>query len=177
MPTDGPSPMSQTRMQQSEEAEPAASENRSLVDRLRGARERVQRAEKSKRADQRAAARGDSDQDGKRSETVQEARGLASDAKQLFATEFGVDEEDAGNLIRRGSEILSAAGGRIDELDTDGDGDTDILASIEEGVEAQADQNRRNQPPVGDIEDDFDEVGAPGVEGELGFDYPIEDDL
>lgn len=165
------------------EAAESNNESQSLVDRIRGARDRVQRAEQSKRADRRAQARSEGmSGDNEQSETVQEARGLASDAKELISTEFGVDEDDAKQIISRGSDILSAAGDRIDQLDTDGDGDTDILSRIEDGVEANqgrgsARQQRGVEPPVGDIEDDFEEVAANGVEAEIDLDFPIEDDL
>jgi len=199
MPTDGPSPMSRARIQQSEEAESTTSEDKSLADKLRDARERVRRREKATRADKRAKSRrireGDPETaseaatvkkrelEQSASEAKTEASGLADDAKKLISAEFGVSSSGASAIISQGSELLSSAGDQLDRLDVDGDGDTDILARIEQGVEAQEQQPRQRQsqgsiePPVGDIEDDFDEVGAPGVEAELELDFPIEDDL
>lgn len=177
---------------------------KSLVDRIRGARERVKRTETSRRADKRASARrlrqGEPETasekatvkkreaERKAQMTADEARGLAGDAKSLIATETGVSGEQAESIISRSAEVLSSARGQLDRLDLDGDGDTDILEAIESGggVEARSPtanpngsrpQDQRVEPPVGDIEDDFGEVSATGVESEIGFDFPIEDDI
>lgn len=173
-------------------------EGQSLSERIKGLRDRVQRKQREREADRRASARrvekGDPETTGERvavakneaAEAANETKGLASDAVELVSAEFGVSGDQAAGIIQESSDLLSAAGQQLDKLDADGDGDTDILTALDEGVEASAGRRQRqqkqaqqqgNDPPVGGIEDDFNDVEATGVEAEVGLDFPIEEDL
>lgn len=168
-------------------------ESGSLSDRIRSLRGRLQRKQRSREADRRASARriereepettGERVELAKRdaAEAANETTGLASDAVNLVSAEFGVSSSDARGIIEQGSDLLSAAGDQLGQLDTDGDGDSDILMALDEGIEPTAADRQagrsRQEPPVGGVEDDFNEVEPTGVEGEVGLDFPIEEDL
>lgn len=161
-------------------------------------REKRERKRKAKRAKERASARrvemGEAKTASERvrvasqeaSEAASETRELANDAKELVAVELGVNESQASNIIQQGRDAIASAKDGVSQFDADGDGDTDIFAALEgggfEAVDAgqggQAGQGQDGfEPPVGDVEDDFDDLKRSGVEAELGFDYPIEDDI
>lgn len=186
----------------SDETDPD-SETESLAEKIRSLRDRVQRKQREREADRRAAARrvergepetvSEKVEVAKRdaAEAAAETKGLSADAVQLVSAEFGVSSEDAAGIIEQGSELLSAAGDQLDELDVDGDGDTDILDALDEGIEATPSGQRTErgegeaepdravdefEPPVGDIEDDFEDVVGEGVEADIGLDFPIEED-
>lgn len=115
--------------------------------RLRKLREKINRREKSKRADRRAKSRriekGDPDSATEAAQvkakqakqeaemTADEARKLSRDAKTLLATELGVSRSESESIISEGASLLSEAGDRVDQLDIDDDGDTDILSSFD----------------------------------------------
>jgi len=164
------------------------SNSTTLASRLRTARNRVQRKTQSRRADSRAQAREEQMQDdsGQGNGTVNEVRGLANDARELVAAEFGVSTDDATALIKQGKDALDAAGSDSSGLDADGDGDTDILGAIESGIDeggssgresgGSSPQNTSVEAPLGDIEDDLGILGSSGIEDSLDQ-GPIEDEL
>lgn len=125
-----------------------------VSERLRALRERIQRREtkvrasrraksrqkqmeeRRKRADERARSRRvqRGEPEGAREEaqvTAKEARNLASDAKTLVSTELGVSRSEAEGVITQSADLVRDAGDRIDELDFDGDGDSDILTALD----------------------------------------------
>lgn len=118
-----------------------------VADRIRAIRDRIQRREKSTRAGRRARSRriereepasvGEKAQVKARQTkrgaemTADEARGLAADAKELVSTEFGVSEGEAEGIISQGAGLLDDLGERVEQLDIDGDGDTDLLEGLE----------------------------------------------
>lgn len=95
-----------------------------------------------------------------------------------LADEVGVTRERAGGLVQQARSAAARTGDTI-SLDLDNDGDVDLIAGAAGSVEAVATRREPdvNDPPVGDIEDDFGEVGAAGIEAELGLDEPIEEDF
>jgi len=118
-----------------------------VSERIKAIRERINQREKNTRANRQAKARriekGDPDNRReaaavkKREVTdeakmsAEEARKLAADAKQLIATETGVSTSESESVIKQGSGLLSDIGDSIDDLDFDGDGDTDILTAVD----------------------------------------------
>lgn len=118
-----------------------------ISDRLQALREKVSRREKKVRADRQAKARriereepegaGEAaavkGRQAKREvqQSAEEARKLSSDAKTLIATELGVSRGESESIISRGAEIIENADERLGDLDVDGDGDTDILSSLD----------------------------------------------
>jgi len=172
-------------------------ESSGFVDKIQSLKQRVEQRERAKRAKRRASQRrvekGDPETasekakvskreaEEKVSEASEATSELAQSARSLIATELGVSSSEAESVVKRGAKALEAAGDRVDRLDTDGDGDTDILPAIEGATESQrrsrtaGGQRDPSEPPVGDIEDDFDEVATDGIEGELRLDYPLEE--
>jgi hypothetical protein len=163
----------------------------SVASRLGSVRKRLQRRKKAKRAEERAEARSEKRGAKARERAERERRiernnpetaaeSVAASGKEvkLIASELGISTDRARNVIDQGSQLIaqaeSAGSGALDQLDTDGDGDTDILSSIEGGVEVG---QRRSQggfePPVGGVEDDIEDLD--GIEEELGLDQPIEE--
>jgi hypothetical protein len=160
---------------------------------FRGARKRLSErrsrkgAKKLKRKRQRRQRRN----------SVKEKAGV--EEAQLLASELGVTGERAKEIASEGMDLIeqaaSAGGDALAQLDIDGDGDTDILDAIEnEPIEGTADQpfggrdaamgprqsgntdgTGRSEPPVGDVEDDFDDLQLGGIEEDLGIDEPIEE--
>jgi len=122
-----------------------------VAERIKALREKIQRREKSVRADrqakQRRVERGEPEGASETAQvkakqakeeaemTADQARELASDAKTHVATELGVSRSEAGGIISEGSDILSSAGERLDDLDLDGDGDTDMLTVVDSPLE------------------------------------------
>lgn len=165
-------------------------DEQTLADRLRSIRESIQRRQTAARADRRASARRVEREEpetvGERAqlkkqragEAADEAGALASDAVSLVSAELGVSESDAKGIIESGADVLDAAGdaggSALDQLDVDGDGDTDILDAVENGgFEARGSQDAMaGEAPVGGVEDDIEPAG--GIEDDLGLDEPIE---
>lgn len=107
-----------------------------VEERLRKLRERLQRREKRVRADRRARERRierDEPEGVRERATVasEEAGELAKDAKELLATELGVSTEESEGIIKRGREFLERGKGQLSQFDVDGDGDTDLLSSLD----------------------------------------------
>jgi hypothetical protein len=119
---------------------------------------------------------------------------------QLLAAELGVPRSRAGRIVDRGTDLLTRAAKAGDEalaqLDSDGDGDTDILQQLEAGMREedgfgapphasgpskQSGRGRQpsksgSQPQSTPANDAFDAdamqdpLGG-GIEREMGFDY------
>lgn len=114
-----------------------------VSERLQALRERIQRREKRVRAGRRASSRrvereepeGARETAGVKSRqarqeaemTAEEARNLATDAKQLISTELGISRNEAEGVIEQSADLVRTAGDSLDDLDFDGDGDSDVL--------------------------------------------------
>lgn len=157
--------------------------NDSVAGRIASVRKRLQRRRKAKAAEARAEARSEKRGPKAREraererriernnpDTATESAAAAGKEVKLIASELGVTPGRAKGLIERGTEALES--GR--DFDRDGDGDSDILEAIEDGVEGRAGQRGDDfEPPVGGVEDDIEDLD--GIEEELGLDEPIED--
>lgn len=152
-----------------------------VAERLKRLRERIQRRETSTRADRRAKSRrikrGEPQGAGETATvrarqaresaemTAEEARGLASDAKQLIATEVGVSESESESIIKQGAGLLDDVGENLSQLDLDGDGDTDILS----GLEAMEADGGSGDGVAGETLDPTEPVYDPFEDDEPGF--------
>lgn len=145
---------------------------RGLRKRLRGARTR-RKAAKNKR--QRLVERKKQ----KVKQAVQPAQDEAdrvSDEARLLAAELGVGTGRAKEIAEQGSNALQRAGERggdvLDRFDTDGDGDTDLLDSLdpEGGFEAVSDGRQSVENELG-FDDDFQ------LEDDIGLEGPVEDEF
>lgn len=157
--------------------------DKSVASRIADVRERLERRRKSQEAKKRAEARSERKGAKARERAEQERRieqnnpaNLSESAQatkqevSLLASELGIGKEQARQVTARASQAIKQSGA---QLDTDGDGDTDILEAIEDGIdtsqEAVEEQGLVPEPPVGDVEDDFDELELSGIEEEVGF--------
>lgn len=120
-----------------------------LAGKIKRLRQRVQRREKQTRAKRRAKSRRIEKEEPKNvsekaqvkakrakeqvEATKEETAQLAEDARTLIATETGVSKSEAGGVISQAADILESADG--DQLDLDGDGDTDLLNVVEQPME------------------------------------------
>jgi small-conductance mechanosensitive channel len=110
---------------------------------------------------------------------------------QLLAAELGVSRSRAEQIVDRGTEAVTQAAKAGDEalakLDSDGDGDTDILKSLEEGMRdedgfgapppAEGPSQQSSESSRGNNKSKANEMQDPlrgGIESEIGLDY---DDL
>jgi len=126
-----------------------------LSDRIQQFRERVQRRNRAKQAEERAQAREErietreqAEQERARQQRIREndpetlREEAAASARQirLLSSELGIDTESARNVVDDASQILKTAReqgqGAVEQLDTDGDGDTDILQLFESETNA-----------------------------------------
>lgn len=158
-----------------------------VAERLKRLRERIQQRETSTRADRRAKSRrierGEPQGAGETATvrarqaresaemTAEEARGLASDAKQLISTELGVSESESESIISQGAGLLDDVGENLSQLDFDGDGDTDILSGVDP---IEPDGGGGTEEPVGGMSagetlDPTEPVYDPFEDDEPGF--------
>lgn len=119
-------------------------------------RQRIQRGDpetKTEAARVKARRAREKAQGAKRevTETKSEAQGLASDAKSLIATELGVSRSESESIIKQGADLIRDAGDSLNDLDLDGDGDTDILSMID-GDASQGDRGGALGPVDPDLE-------------------------
>lgn len=124
-----------------------------LAGKIKRLRQRVQRREKQTRAKRRAKSRRIEKEEPKNvsekaqvkakqakeqvEATKEETAQLAEDARTLIATETGVSKSEAGGVISQAADILESAD--TDQLDLDGDGDTDLLNVVEQPMERETD--------------------------------------
>lgn len=115
-------------------------------ERLRGARKRTKKAKAKSRARKLRRRRNIRRKKKKAKEAAEPITSRARAAKKegqqtrqeavLLASEFGVTPERAQGAIDQANTILNkaeqAGGGALDQLDFDGDGDTDILNGLEQ---------------------------------------------
>lgn len=151
-----------------------------VSERLRALRERINRREQSTRADRRASSRrverGEPETTGERVQvatrrtkeeaemTAEEARELASDAKTLVATEMGVSRSESESVISQGAGLLEDAGDRINQLDIDGDGDTDVFTGLDPlGGEDRGGNGNNGGPESIEAVDDGDGMSFDGA--------------
>ena len=118
-----------------------------MSERIKKIRERLNRREKKIRADRQAKSRRIEKEEPKgvsekatvktrkakkeAAASADEARGLASDAKQLVATELGVSTSEAESIIEQGASLFDDFGDQLSSMDSDGDGDTDLLGALD----------------------------------------------
>jgi len=159
----------------------------SIADRIRGVRQRFQKrrsrkqaeakaedlkAERERRARQRRI-------EANNPETAGESLAAASNEVNLLSAELGITADAARDVLEQGGEVVDQAleqgDGALAQLDVDGDGDTDILESLEAGdIEATRDGRAGTDSvdPASSIEAEMGTLD--GIEDELGLDEPIE---
>lgn len=160
--------------------------------RIKELRKRIQRRESAKRAKRRAKARRIEKEQPKGaaetakvkakqtskqvSETNEEARALASDAKQLVATELGLSESESESFIKEAAGLIDSAGESLGDLDLDGDGDTDLMGSFEQSL---SDTEQGGDEGVVDPTEPVMDLGGQTepVMSDLDVEDPVEDEI
>lgn len=163
-----------------------------VTQKIKELRERIQRREAEKRASRRAKARriakekpkgvGEKAQvtakqtSEKVTQTTEEARGLADDAKQLISTELGISESESESFIREASDMLEGAGDALGDFDLDGDGDTDLIGGFEEPIVEPEESGASDVIDPTEPVMDFGEATEP-VMNDLDLEDPIEEQM
>jgi len=165
-----------------------------VSEKIKALRERIQRREMAKRAKRRAksrrikkeqpegaaeTARVKAKQTSEKvSQTTEETRGLAEDAKQLVSTELGISESESESFIKEAAGLIDSAGESLGGLDIDGDGDSDVLQSFEFD-EPMMDSEESGSDGVLDPTEpvmDFGDATEP-VMSDLDLEDPVEEDI
>jgi hypothetical protein len=142
-----------------------------LAGRVRSARETVRRKRTERKAKKlkRKARLRDATQPIR--EAASEASGLASGLRSSSG-----DGDDGTAEASDDDGLLSGFGIEPgDRVDADGDGFAEFEA-IDTDNDGLAD-TLEDEPPIGDVEDDFQALDPQGVEAEIDLDFPVEDDL
>lgn len=159
---------------------------------IKALRERIQRRESAKRAARQAKARRiekeqpegaaeraqvKAKQTSKKvSQTNEEARGLAEDAKTLISTELGLSESQSESFIKEASSLLESAGDSLGDLDLDGDGDSDLITGFDEPIVEPDESGAAEVIDPTEPVMDFGEATEP-VMGDLDLEDPIEEQM
>lgn len=120
-------------------------------EKLESLKERIQRKTKAvkakKRAKQRRIERREPKTMGERAKVTAEEAKEVGEATKLLAAELGVDPGRAKQIAKNGNQALEKAANNdsLDRLDTDNDGDTDILPALEESLSGGSESNTTSQ--------------------------------